>query len=94
MMLFKNLITVFRAEIVLHSDTPGIFKELWISDDIKKNVIETDLWIEEGAEVGGFTAANEAIGTLILRFDTERKMLDVLDNQNKYVQVKLKNNLK
>ena len=84
----------FWAEIVLHSDTPGIFKELWISDDIKKNVIETDLWIEEGAEVGGFTAANEAIGTLILRFDTERKMLDVLDNQNKYVQVKLKNNLK
>lgn len=83
----------FWAEIVLHSDTPGVFKELWISDDIKKNVIEIDLWIEEGTEVGGFTAANEAIGTLILKFDTKKKMLNVLDNQNKYVQVKLKNGL-
>lgn len=83
----------FWAEIVLHSDTPGVFKELWISDDIRKNVIETDLWIEEGTEVGGFTAANEAIGTLILKFDTKKKMLNVLDNQNKYVQVKLKNGL-
>lgn len=83
----------FWAEIVLHSDTPGVFKELWISDDIRKNVIEIDLWIEEGTEVGGFTAANEAIGTLILKFDTKKKMLNVLDNQNKYVQVKLKNGL-
>lgn len=83
----------FWAEIVLHSDTPGVFKELWISDDIRKNVIETDLWIEEGTEVGGFTAANEAIGTLILKFDTKKKMLNVLDNQNKYVRVKLKNGL-
>ena len=33
------------AEIILHSDKPGIFKELWISDDIADNVVERDLWI-------------------------------------------------
>ena len=77
------------AEIILHSSEQGIFKELWIADEIRQYVIEEDLWIGYGAEVGGFTAANEAIGTLILRFDTEEKMKSVLLNQDKYIQVRL-----
>ena len=77
------------AEIVLHSDKPGIFKDLWIADEIKANVIERDLWIEEGTQVGGFTAANEAIGTLILKLDSQEKIEEVLKNQSKYVKVEL-----
>lgn len=78
------------AEIVLHSDKPGIFKDLWIADEIKANVVERDLWIEEGTQVGGFTAANEAIGTLILKLDSQKKIEEVLKNQSKYVKVMLK----
>ena len=77
------------AEIILHSSEKGFFKELWISDDIKEYVVERDLWIEYGAAVGGFSAANEAIGTLVLQFDTEEKMKNVLSEQNKYIQVRL-----
>lgn len=78
------------AEIVLHSDEPGVFKELWISDVIADHVVERDLWIAEGTTVGGFEAANEAIGTLVLRFDSQAKMEEVLGNQSKYVKVILK----
>ena len=77
------------AEIILHSSEKGIFKELWISDEIIKYVVERDLWIECGAAVGGFSAANEAIGTLVLKFDTEEKMKSILLNQDKYIQVHL-----
>lgn len=78
------------AEIILHSDKPGIFKELWISEKIVSNVIERDLWIEEGAVVGGFEAANEAIGTLVLKFDSQERLEEVLNNQDKFVKVILK----
>ena len=78
------------AEIILHSDEPGIFKELWISDEIADNVVERDLWIEEGTAVGGFEAANEAIGTLVLRFDSQERIEEVLGNQDDYVKVILK----
>ena len=78
------------AEIILHSDKPGIFKELWVSDEIIGNVYERDLWIEEGNPVGGFEAANEAIGTLVLKFDSQEKIEEVLSNQEKYVKVVLK----
>lgn len=77
------------AEIILHSDQPGVFKELWISDEILDNVVERDLWIKEGTEVGGFTAANEAIGTLVLKFENQERVEEVLGNQDKYVKVKL-----
>lgn len=78
------------AEIILHSDKPGVFKELWISDELKDNVVERDLWIEEGAVVGGFEAANEAIGTLILKLESQEKINEILSHQNQYVKVLLK----
>ena len=78
------------AEIILHSNKAGTFDELWISDEIKNNVVERDLWIEHGTTVGGFSGANEAIGTLVLRFETQNQLNEVLSNQHKYVKVKLK----
>lgn len=77
------------AEIILHSDKPGIFKELWISDEILDNIVERDLWIEEGTSVGGFEAANEAIGTLIFKFESQERIDEVLGNLDNYVKVKL-----
>ena len=75
------------CEIILHSDKPGVFDDLWISDEIKDNVIERDLWIEKGTKVGGFSAANEAIGTLVLNMKSQEEINEVLSNQNKYVKV-------
>ena len=78
------------AEIVLHSDKPGLFDKLWISDDIKECVVERDLWVESGNQVGGFSAANEAIGTLVLRFENNEMLEEVLAEQEKYVKVLVK----
>ena len=78
------------AEVILHSDKAGIFNKLWIADEIKGNVVEEDLWIESGEKVGGFSAANEAIGTLVLRFDTEERLQEVMGNIHQFVKVQLK----
>lgn len=78
------------AEIILHSEREGTFEKLWISDEISSNIVENDLWIEEGTKVGGFSGANEAIGTLVLRFDSKEKMEKILLDPNKYIKVILK----
>ena len=75
------------AEIILHSDKPGIYDDLWINPVIEKNVIERDLWISKGAKVGGFKGANEAIGTLVLGFDSKDELDSVMNNQEHYVKV-------
>lgn len=75
------------AEIILHSEKEGTFEKLWISEEISSNIVENDLWIETGTLVGGFSGANEAIGTMVLKFDSQIQMNNVLNNQNNYIKV-------
>lgn len=75
------------AEVILHSNTVGAFQNLWVSEDIVDNIVEKDLWVKHGELVNSFGAANNAIGTLIMRFDDESMMLDVINNVNDYVRV-------
>lgn len=77
----------YWAEVILHSDKAGIFESLWISDELQENIVETDLWIEKNQKVGGFSAANEAIGTLIMKFESQEMLNRVLENQSKYIKV-------
>lgn len=80
----------YWAEIILHSEKKGVFKNLYISEELKNNIVETDLWIEKDTEVGGFSGANEAIGTLVLKFETEEQLENVINNQDEYIRVILK----
>lgn len=78
------------AEVILHSDRPGVFDSLWIDDSIADAVYERDLWIEPGTPVGGFSAANEAIGTLVLRFETQERLQTVMNDIGHYCKVVLR----
>ncbi len=78
------------AEVILHSDTAGVYDHLWIADSIRDNVVEEDLWIQPGAAVGGFTGAHEAIGTLVLKFETDERLQEVMNDLTSFVKVVLK----
>ena len=56
------------AEIILHSDENGRFRELWIDPDCENFIVERDLWVSPGDEVERFSGANKAVGTLVVRF--------------------------
>lgn len=77
------------AEVILHSDRAGTFRRLRISEEIRENVVEEDLWIAPGDKVGGFSAANEAIGTLVLKFADQQRLQEVMNNVYHYVKVEL-----
>ena len=57
------------AEIILHADKDGEFQGLQIDSSLPAEVVEEDLWVKQGEHVHGFEAANDAIGTLVLRFE-------------------------
>lgn len=74
---------------ILHSDEAGKFDHLFVDESIRDNVVEEDLWVQKGGTVENFSAANNAIGTLVLRFDEEAKMLEIIDNIREYVKIVL-----
>ena len=75
------------AEIILHADKDGIFESLQIADEYKKFVVEEDLWVEQGNKVNGFLGANDAIGTLVLKFNTAEELETALATQDKWINV-------
>lgn len=77
------------VELMLHSKIEGTFKSLFIDNEFKNNVIENDLWINQGDFVGGFKGANETIGTLVLKFDDNETKQHFLKYQGKFVGVNL-----
>tara|TARA_R110002096_G_scaffold432801_1_gene650226 strand:- start:1611 stop:2810 length:1200 start_codon:yes stop_codon:yes gene_type:complete len=77
------------AEIILYSNKTGLFKSLKIDPKLDKNIIEVDLWIEKGDHVNAFTGANEAIGTLVLQFDSADQLNSVVGKYDKYIEVVL-----
>lgn len=80
-------ITGYWAEIILHGYENGVFRQLRVLDEIQQWVVDCDLWINEGDRIESFSAANKAVGTLILHIDSLEKMQRVLSNVNDYVRV-------
>ncbi|WP_462371802.1 ATP-grasp domain-containing protein [Phascolarctobacterium succinatutens] len=76
------------AEYVLHSRVDGKFKELWIEPDFAaKNIIEVDLWVKKGEEIHSFTAANFAIGTVVMKFTSQEELESKLSSMERYIKV-------
>lgn len=78
------------AEIILHADTDGEFVGLQIDPSLPAEVIEEDLWVKPGDFVHGFEAANDAIGTLVLRFENADDLEKAITNQGEWLKVIVK----
>ena len=78
------------AEIILHADESGVFDHLEISKDLSAEIVEEDLWVENGDKVEGFEGANNAIGTLVLRFQTAEELEKAITNQRDWLKVIVK----
>ena len=75
------------AEIILHADKDGEFVELQIDPTLPAEVVEEDLWVKPGDFVHGFEAANDAIGTLVLRFENEEDLEKAITSQGEWLKV-------
>ena len=81
----------YWAEYILHSEKDGFFEALIINPQLKEeNVVEVDLWVEPGTKIQAFKGANDAIGTMVLNFNTEQEMKEAMDNRGKWVKVQTK----
>ena len=75
------------AEIILHADESGVFDHLEISKDLLAEIVEEDLWVENGDKVEGFEGANNAIGTLVLNFNSAEELEYAITHQREWLKV-------
>lgn len=78
------------AILVLHSKKSGFFDSLEINPDFRKNhIIEEEIRLNKGNTVSTFTAANAALGTLFLKFQSRRELAWALENQNDWLTINI-----
>ena len=75
------------AEVILHADKAGSFEGLEISKELPAEVIEEDLWVKKGEQVNSFEGANDALGTLVLRFGNEDEMANAIKDVPGWLKV-------
>ena len=78
------------AEIILHADKSGEFERLEISKDLPAEIVEEDLWVQKGDKVESFEGANNAIGTLVLKFQTAEVLEHAITHQKEWLKVVVK----
>jgi len=78
------------AEIILHADKDGIFDHLEISKVLPAEIVEEDLWVVKGDKVEGFEGANNAIGTLVLNFNSAEELEYAITHQREWLKVIVK----
>lgn len=75
------------AEIILHAEKSGRFVSMDIADTLPAEIVERDLWVSPGDEVHAFDGANDAIGTLVLRFNDPAEMEYYVTHQQEWLQI-------
>lgn len=78
------------AEVILHADRDGVFDRLEISPALPARIVETDLWVKKGDRVESFEGANNAIGTLVLKFNTGADLERAITNQREWLKIVVK----
>lgn len=78
------------AEIILHADTNGVFDHIEIDKNLPAKIIEKDIWVKKGDQVESFDGANNAIGTLVLKFEEENDMIKAISCQRDWLKVIVK----
>lgn len=75
--------------LVLHSDKAGRYKNVEIQDSFSGEIVEKEIRVNAGDSVEPFSGANNAIGTLFLRFDSRQQMDDALIHQKDWLKVRI-----
>jgi len=75
------------AEIILHADKNGILERVDVTSDMKPFVKELDLWFNPGQQVQAFQSARDAIGTLVLNFETAEELEHAITHQKEWLKV-------
>lgn len=80
----------FWSSYMVHSTKNGKFKELQISERAKQMIVEEDLYTALNAKVNVFSGSNDTMGMMILRYPDMKTMLDMVDNMEHDIYVKVK----
>lgn len=80
----------YWAYYAVHSLKDGILKNINIDKHVvENNIVENHILKNPGDKVSSFVGANTTLGILLMKFESMEQMLDMMDNSEKWIDVKI-----
>ncbi len=78
----------YWSNYMVHANESGRYAGIWFDDDFRKNhLIEFVTDVKEGDEVHKFRDAQDAVGTLMIKYDNPEQMFGMIEDMDNYVKV-------
>ncbi len=78
------------AEVILHAGQSGTFEGVEVLPSFQGKVVETDLWVAPGDQVNAFRGANDAIGTLVVRFGSAEESDEQMKTIGRWLRINVR----
>jgi biotin carboxylase len=78
----------YYSSYIVHAVHDGTCRDLWMTERFKSHVVEQNISVNPGDAVRQFKGSNDTLGTAILRFESEREMLAMMDNMENDIFVR------
>ncbi len=79
----------FWSYYAVHSLKDGVLREIRISEEARRHIVENHIIRAPGDEVHAFTGANTTLGCLVMRFDSMEQMLHMMDHSEEWIEIRL-----
>lgn len=84
----------YVSSYVIHSLEDGCFESLWISDEIKDDIIQYDLFEKYGSKIYRFENGGFGVGAALIKHKSIEEMLYRMDHMEDYIKVVVEMNRK
>ena len=78
----------YYSSYIVHAVRDGTCRDLRMTERFKSHVVEQNISVNPGDAVRQFNGSNDTLGTAILRFESEREMLTMMDNMENDIFVR------
>lgn len=80
------------SNYMVHAKSGGKYAGIWFDEDFRRNnLVEFVTDVKVGDPVHEFRDAQDAIGTLIVKYENVGQMFDMIENMDDYVKVEVTN---
>lgn len=77
------------SSYIWHSTERGVYEDIIISTELKKRILQSDMFVNSGEKIDSFRNGGFGLGAAVLQFDNEKQMIDMMDNMNEFYKIKL-----
>ena len=77
------------SSYIWHSEVDGNYREIQFSNELKRKLIVSDMFIKQGSNIKKFINGGFGLGAALIQYDSKDEMLYMMDHMNDYYKILL-----